>query len=166
MKEISAKEITANPFKLLNETWGVLSAGNEEEATGMTVSWGGVGMFWEKPAVTVYIRPQRYTKKFIDANDRFSLSFLPEDMKKIAASFGSLSGNDGVNKYEAAGAQKAFEDGIPYVDGADMVFICKKLISDEFRPERIYNPADDAENYADKDYHTYYIAEIEKILVK
>ena len=47
-----------------------------------------------------------------------------------------------------------------------MVIICKKLISGEFDPARIYDPADDAANYPDKDYHTYYIAEIEKVLVK
>ncbi|MDD5987341.1 MAG: flavin reductase [Eubacteriales bacterium] len=166
MKEINAKEITVNPFKLLNETWGVLAAGDENKATGMTVSWGAVGMFWEKPAVTVYIRPQRFTKTFIDDSERFSLSFLPDSMRKVSTSFGSLSGNDGVNKFDAAGAEKAFEDGVPYVDGADMVFICKKLISGEFDPARIYDPADDAANYPDKDYHTYYIAEIEKVLVK
>jgi len=166
MKEINAKEITVNPFKLLNETWGVLAAGDENKATGMTVSWGAVGMFWEKPAVTVYIRPQRFTKTFIDDSERFSLSFLPDSMRKVSTSFGSLSGNDGVNKFDAAGAEKAFEDGVPYVHGADMVFICKKLISGEFDPARIYDPADDAANYPDKDYHTYYIAEIEKVLVK
>ena len=166
MKEINAKEITVNPFKLLNETWGVLAAGDENKATGMTVSWGAVGMFWEKPAVTVYIRPQRFTKTFIDDSERFSLSFLPDSMRKVSTSFGSLSGNDGVNKFDAAGAEKAFEDGVPSVDGADMVFICKKLISGEFDPARIYDPADDAANYPDKDYHTYYIAEIEKVLVK
>ncbi|MFQ9071844.1 MAG: hypothetical protein ACLR43_03175 [Faecalibacillus faecis] len=32
----------------------------------MTASWGQLGHLWGKN-VTVYIRPQRYTKEFVDA---------------------------------------------------------------------------------------------------
>lgn len=42
----------------------------------MTASWGGIGVIWNKNVVTVYIRPQRYTREFVDASDHFTLTFL------------------------------------------------------------------------------------------
>ena len=33
-----------------------------------------------KNAVTTYIRPQRYTKEFVDANDTFTISFFHENL--------------------------------------------------------------------------------------
>ena len=48
----------------------------------MTASWGGLGIMWGKNIATVYIRPQRYTKEFVDANDLFTVSFLPESQRK------------------------------------------------------------------------------------
>ncbi|MDY5975170.1 MAG: flavin reductase family protein [Anaerovoracaceae bacterium] len=166
MKEIKAKDIKQNMFSMLHDNWGIVCAGDENSSSGMTVSWGATGIMWEKPTVTVYIRPQRHTKVLIDANDRFSLSFLPEDMRHISQYFGKVSASDGTDKFKGAGAKRAFEDGVPYVDGADMVFICRKLISGEFDPGRIYDMTNDSTYYADRDYHTYYIAEIEKVMVK
>ena len=50
----------------------------------MTASWGGVGIMWGKNVATAYIRPQRYTKEFVDNSEYFTLSFLPEAEKKEA----------------------------------------------------------------------------------
>lgn len=166
MREIKAKEIKQNMFSMLHDNWGIVCAGEGESASGMTVSWGGTGIMWERPVVTIYIRPQRFTKTLIDANDRFSLSFLPEDMRNISQFFGRNSAADGIDKFAESGASAVFEEEVPYVDGADMVFICRKLISGEFDPDRIYDSCNDSTYYPDKDYHTYYIAEIEKVLVK
>lgn len=166
MKQIKAEEITRNAFDLIHGNWGILAAGNEEDATGMTISWGAVGYWLEKPAVTAYVRPQRNTKKYIDANEKFSISFLPEEMRKISTYFGSVSAADGTDKFAGAGAEKAYEDGVPYVEGADMVFICKKVMENVVDPESFADKAVDAEFFADKDYHTIYVAEIEKVLVK
>ncbi|MFQ7174358.1 MAG: hypothetical protein ACLRQF_21345 [Thomasclavelia ramosa] len=41
----------------------------------MTASWGSVE-HRNKNVVTVYIRPQRYTKEFVDSADYFTLTFL------------------------------------------------------------------------------------------
>ena len=40
---------------------------------------GRRGIMWGKPVATAYIRPQRYTKEFVDQNEYFTLSFLPEE---------------------------------------------------------------------------------------
>ena len=49
---------------------------------------------WGKPVATAYIRPQRHTKTFLDREDYFTLSFLPEQYRKELSYCGSVSGRD------------------------------------------------------------------------
>ena len=49
---------------------------------------------------------------------------------------------------------------------ADMVFVCRKLYEDEIKPENFIAKENDGKWYPEKDYHTVYIAEITKVLVK
>lgn len=56
--------------------WCLASAGNKENGyNGMTIAWGQVGAVWDRktskrkiiiPTVSVYLRPQRHTKKCFD----------------------------------------------------------------------------------------------------
>ena len=48
-KEISAKELKENPFKLIGDDWGLVTVDTKEKVNMMTVSWGGVGIMWNKP---------------------------------------------------------------------------------------------------------------------
>lgn len=78
-KEIKPEELNFNPFTRIGSDWMLLTAGTKDKFNTMTASWGGAGVFWGKPAVTCYIRPQRYTKEFIDKEELFSVSFLKTD---------------------------------------------------------------------------------------
>ena len=49
---------------------------------------------------------------------------------------------------------------------AEMIFVCRKLYADEIKPEKFIATENDARWYPEKDYHTMYIAEITKVLVK
>ena len=84
MKEISVEELKLNPSTLIGKEWALLTAGNKDGYNTMTVSWGQMGELWNKPTTVVYIRPQRYTKEFVDNSEYFTLSFLPEAEKKEA----------------------------------------------------------------------------------
>ena len=81
-KEIKAEDLQFNPFTRIGSDWMLITAGDEKKFNTMTASWGGAGVFWGKNVVTCYIRPQRYTKEFVDANDTFTISFFPEGYKK------------------------------------------------------------------------------------
>lgn len=166
MKVISASEVKENPFDLLNKTWGLVTAGNEDKCNTMTVSWGGVGVFWNKPVATIYIRPQRYTKTFIDQEETFSISFLGDEYRETLTYCGRTSGADVEDKWAGANLTPTFDEGTPYVKEAKMVFVCKKLCEGDIEPEGILDPANDEANYPNKDYHRYYIAEITKVLVE
>ena len=94
MKEIKPEELQKNPFQMIGKEWLLVTAEKEGKANTMTASWGGVGIMWGKPVAYVFIRPQRYTKEFIDAGDHFSLSVLGEDYRKTLNYFGTVSGRD------------------------------------------------------------------------
>jgi flavin reductase (DIM6/NTAB) family NADH-FMN oxidoreductase RutF len=75
-KEIKTTDLQFNPFSKIGNEWMLITAGDREKFNTMTASWGGVGVLWSENVVTTYIRPGRYTKEFIDANDTFTISFL------------------------------------------------------------------------------------------
>ena len=81
-KELPLGEVSLNPFTKLDKEWGLVAAGDAGASNAMTVSWGGMGTIWNKPVVTIYIRPQRYTKQFVDGSDRFTLSFFDSQYKQ------------------------------------------------------------------------------------
>lgn len=81
LQEIKLEGLEENPFKLF-ESRAVAAAGDEQSYNGMTVGWGTMGILWNKNVVTVYIRPQRYTRELMDKNDKFSLCFSRMTAKK------------------------------------------------------------------------------------
>ena len=81
-KEVAIESLEFNPFTKISKEWMLVTAGDENKSNTMTASWGGLGIMWGKNVATAYIRPQRYTKEFIDANESFTISFLPEDKRK------------------------------------------------------------------------------------
>ena len=91
-KEVKAEDLQWNPFTKIGKEWLLITAGTEEKINTMTASWGGVGVIWGKNAVTTYIRPQRYTKEFVDHNDTFTISFYSEAYRKALSLCGSVSG--------------------------------------------------------------------------
>ena len=165
MKKINIAEKSLNPFDLIGQKWMLISAGTEDKWNTMTASWGGLGVLWGKNVATCYIRPQRYTKKFVDANDTFTLSFYGPEHKQALSICGSKSGRD-CDKVKEAGLTPYFVDGTAAFEEADMVFVCKKLYEDEIRPENFIAKENDEKWYPEKDYHTVYIAEITKVLVR
>ena len=94
MKEINVRDIKENPVSLINDGWGLLTAGDENGWDTMTVSWGAIGELWNKDVAIAFVRPQRYTKEFIDVSERFSLSFFDEDFRQMLNYFGTVSGRD------------------------------------------------------------------------
>ena len=94
MKEISVEELKLNPSTLIGKEWALLTAGNKDGYNTMTVSWGQMGELWKKPTTVVYIRPQRYTKEFVDKSDYYTLSFLPDGHRDAQSYLGSHSGRD------------------------------------------------------------------------
>lgn len=163
-KEVDIQRIKTNPFTLIGDEWMLITAGNREQCNTMTASWGGVGVIWNKNAVTIYIRPSRYTKEFIDKEDMFTVSFFDNQYKKALGICGSKSGRD-CDKIKEAGLTVGYDGEVPYMNEAKLVLVCKKLYHDVIKPDNFEEEWID-DNYPGKDYHTMYIGEIVKVLDK
>lgn len=163
-KEVETLELC--PFQKISKQWMLITAGDEEKSNTMTASWGGLGIMWGKNVATIYVRPQRYTKEFLDQTEKFTLSFLAEDYRKALNVCGSVSGRNVEDKWADAGLHPFASEGTIGVEEAEMILVCRKLYHQEMKPECFDETENDEKWYPQKDYHTMYIAEIEKVLVK
>jgi flavin reductase (DIM6/NTAB) family NADH-FMN oxidoreductase RutF len=99
---IKPDQITDNVFKLIGSDWMLITAGTLHEFNTMTASWGGMGVLWNKNVCWCVIRPHRYTYRFTEDADRFTLSFFEEEHRGILKFCGTRSGRD-VDKLAATG---------------------------------------------------------------
>ena len=164
-REVNIEELQFNPFTKIGKEWLLITAGDEKKHNTMTASWGGVGVMWGKNVVSVYIRPQRYTKEFVDGNELFTLSFYDEEFKKALSICGSRSGRN-CDKEAEAGLTPYYVDGTTAFEEANMIFICKKQYHQEMKPENFDVKENDEKWYPDRDYHMMYMAEVLKVLVR
>ncbi len=163
-KKVDPKALEFNAFSTIDDRWMLITAGTADHCNTMTASWGGVGILWGMPMATVYIRPQRYTKEFVDGQEYFTLSFFSEDYRKQLALCGSKSGRD-IDKVKECGfTVAAGEGGAPYFEEADMVFVCRKRMVMPMDETAI--PAEVKEKNYKGDYHYMYWGEIVEALVK
>ena len=163
-KEIKPEQFEQNPFKLIGKDWMLITAEKEGKVNTMTAAWGGFGVMWGKNVAFIVIRPQRYTKEFIDQSTGFSLSFFDDSFKKQLNYLGTVSGRDEA-KIEKSNLTVSHFDGIPYFEEASTAIFCKKLYAQELKPECFINQELDQKSYPNADYHTLYVGEITTILV-
>ena len=81
--KINPEQIGKTPFELIGKDWMLITAQNGEKTNTMTASWGGFGVMWNKNVAYIVLRPQRYTKEFIDNSETFSLTFFDEKYKTL-----------------------------------------------------------------------------------
>ena len=163
-KKIDPKTLALNPFAAIGDQWMLITAGAPEHCNTMTASWGGLGILWGVPMATVYIRPQRYTKQFVDENEYFTLSFFPEDYRPQLNLCGTKSGRD-MNKAKECGFTVAAGEGnAPYFEQADLVLVCRKRMA--MPMDEAAMPEDVKDKWYKGDYHTMYWGEIVEALKK
>ena len=161
--EVNPLELSCNPFQMIGKDWALVTAGDETGCNTMTVSWGNMGIMWNKNIVTVFIRPQRYTHDFLEKTDHFTLSFY-DGMRDALTLCGRTSGRDG-DKIAAAGLHLAGEEEYPWFAESKLVFCCNILYRSAFDPAKMADGIDE-KNYPAQDYHDVYVAEIVKTLEK
>ncbi len=164
-KSISIEELNGNLVKMIHLGCPILTVQDKDKVNGMTVNWVQVGYLWNRPVVSVYVRPQRHTFNLINSEDNFSLAFLGSDQKENIAYLGKASGKD-EDKLAHCGFTTSYINDTPYIDEAKTVFICKKLNvsdlnSDQFLDESIPNNI-----YKTNDFHRVFVAEIKEVLVE
>ena len=146
MRKIDPKELTQNVFSAIGDQWMLITAGTEDRCNTMTASWGGLGVIWGAPAATCYIRPQRYTKEFVDRSDDFTLSFFGEERRDALKVCGSTSGRD-TDKVLDAGLSPMQVDGSMAFEETQLVIVCHKLYAQQLDKACFTAPEVYGENY-------------------
>lgn len=120
------QEFAKNGFNWFTENL-ILCSGDTAASNAMTIGWGGIGNYLghERPAVTVYVAPARYTWQFMERYPRFTI--MQFDDPEVARYMGSHSGRDG-DKAAALGLHVAYtEHGTPYYEEATTVIECETM---------------------------------------
>lgn len=168
MRKISIEEFNLNPYKRIAKDWMLITAGHKDCFNTMTASWGHLGSIWGsgggKPTAVIYIRPQRFTKKFVEENEYFSLCFFDDKYHEDLSYLGTRSGKD-EDKVAMTKLNPEFNEKTTYFKEANLVLICRKLYKQDLKEENFIDKSIVEKNYPLKDFHTMYIGEIEEIYV-
>lgn len=161
--KIEPLDFLTKPAYLIGKQWMLITAENASgETNTMTAAWGGLGWLWEKPVAYVFIRPERFTKEFVDEAQTFSLSFLDESHRRTLGYLGKVSGRD-EDKIKKSGLVLAHEENTPYFAESEVVMFCRKLYRQRLTPESFIDKTIEPAHYAAQGYHDLYIVEVEKI---
>lgn len=130
-KKVDPKAIRENPIKLIHG-WMLVTSGTKDSYNTMAASFGTVGIMWDRPATTMFIREIRYTNEFLQKNDYYTLSFFDEEYRPALSLLGTKSGRDtdkikesGLTPVETPLGNMAFGE-------ARIVIECKKMYAGHF----------------------------------
>ena len=166
LKAIDMKELKFNPMTLIGKEWMLVSAGNEKSFNTMTAQWGHLGAIWngDMPTSVIYLRPQRYTRSFVDKENYYTLSFFDEAYKKDLMYLGTHSGRD-EDKLAKTSLTPVFSDESVYFKEANTVFVCTKVYRGKLHEGSFVDQDILKKNYPEHDFHYVYIGEIVKAYV-
>lgn len=164
-KEIDIKSDTPDSFGLKDKWMLITAAKPDGTVNTMTASWGGFGVMWNKEVAFIVIRPQRYTREFVESTDNLSLTFFDKSYLKDLAYLGKVSGRD-EDKIAKTGLTVLTDNGIPYFEEAHTAIFAKKLFVQRIEENAFLEKEIIERWYPEKDYHYLYIVEISKILEK
>lgn len=167
-QSVKFNEFVTDPLTLFSENYAVLSTGNKERGyNAMTVAWGTLGSLWEKdthsrrlPVLSVYVRPERYTRVLLEKNNSFTVAFLND--RKVLGYLGTHSGRN-EDKYAKAGITPRFIFDTVFPEESYLVFVCRKLYQFPFQKEGFKDEEIRVFNYPKNDYHIVTIGEITEI---
>jgi flavin reductase (DIM6/NTAB) family NADH-FMN oxidoreductase RutF len=159
MRRIDPKQLSLRPFQLLDDDWALLVAG-KDKPNPMTVSWGGFGTLWNRPVVTVYVRPTRFTFGLLNAHPEFTLSFMPDDRREALNQCGSVSGRT-IDKWAVAGLTPLASEtiAVPRVEQARLSLECRVLATLDFDPQRFLDRSI-LDEYPLRDFHRAFVGQV------
>lgn len=158
--DIDPYKLNENVFDLLDVKWMLITAGNPDSFNMMTASWGGLGVLWNKSVVTIYVRPQRYTYKFVEENAAFNISFFDKKYRSALNFCGSKSGRDYDKVKETGLTPVITPKGNISFQEAYLSIDCTKLYADDLNPDKFIDKSLIEKVYPSKDFHRFYIGEI------
>jgi flavin reductase (DIM6/NTAB) family NADH-FMN oxidoreductase RutF len=161
-KHIDPHQFIAQTFTLFDKKWFLLTSGvlKRNRFNCMTVSWGSMGIMWNKPFVMVVVRPTRYTYEFMNEFDSFTLCSFAGQFHSTLEMLGSKSGRD-EDKVAASGLTPIPSQVVeaPSYEEAELAIECKKMYWQDYEPRQFLDPGIILE-YPNKDFHRMFFGEI------
>ncbi|MCL2433747.1 MAG: flavin reductase [Clostridia bacterium] len=159
MKEISFTDAVERATLQLQK--GVLVTAGTQKPNTMTVGWGGLNFYWNKPFFVAPVRASRFTYGLLMEHGAFTVSVPFEGtMKEALALCGTKSGRD-IDKYAAAGLSLAPGKAVdtPIIQGCEVYFECVTRMKQPMEPDFV--PEDVREKfYGNDDWHVLFWGEI------
>lgn len=150
-------------FDLFYKDWALVTAGTAERCNTMTIGWGGLGTLWNKPVCTVYVKPCRYTHRFLEEHEYFTVSFFPEQYKPALALLGRKSGRDGDKITESGLTLLPLEEGTVTFAQAEKTLVCRKIYRQDLDPAAM-PPEIVQKYYTEEAPHTMFVGEVVRVL--
>jgi len=161
---LNIKELTLKPVTVWEKGWFLLTAGNLKgnDFNTMTVAWGSIGCMWSKPFVQVVVKPSRYTSKFMEKYDTFTLCRFSKNHKNTLSYLGSTSGRDVADKHLIAGLTPIAVHGVdaPGFDEADLILACKKMYWQDMDEKHFLDESIMSKYPGETNFHRIYFGEI------
>ncbi len=164
--KITPEQLNENIFKLIGEDWMLITAGDKTSANTMTASFGGFGILFSKKVAAIFVRPERFTYKFLEDNDTFSLSFFSDEYKDKLKYCGVKSGKD-VDKFKECNFTLSYtDDGTPFINEGRITVICKKIYRQDITKDCFTDLKPFERTYSEGGMHRVYIGEIIDMSIK
>lgn len=140
----------------------LLSTSANGKQNFMTISWGSLGVEWNKPIFTAYVRESRFTKELLDNSNEFTvcLPFESHTDKNALAVCGTKSGRD-IDKTSVCGLTeiKGEKTTSKALEEFPITLECKVLYK-SVQDFSMLSEEIQKRFYPENDPHTAYIAEI------
>ncbi len=159
---IPVEQFQTRIFHLFDRQWLLLTCGDFASAhfNSMTISWGSLGIMWNKPFVQVVVRPHRYTFEFMQQYDQFTVCAFPAKFNAALDLLGSQSGRDSYKIAESGLTPcPSAKIASPGFEEAELVLECRKIYWQDMDPDHFLD-AGIRRHYPQQDYHRIYYGEI------
>lgn len=143
----------------------LLTAGNINSYNTMTIGWGMIGTIWRKKTFIVYVKPTRYTYKFMENNEYFTVSFYKNDYAKEMAYLGTKSGRFCDKVKDINFHANNVNDNAVTFEEAYCTILCKKYYWTDIDKNQVLE-TDKNRYYSDDNFHRVYYGEILDIYYK
>ncbi len=164
MISFKIREFSENIISLLDPNGAALIAGSGEHWNAMTLSWGSLGVVWDRPVFIAHVRKNRFTHSILSSSGSFTVNFLGPEHLELLGCLGHHSGR-GLDKpdYCQFRVHPSLTVPAPSAEGALYTLECRIIYRSDIIPENISDEEIPFTHYGDPIYHTAFYGEITEI---
>jgi len=126
----------------------------------MTIGWATLGTIWEKPILTVLVRPSRFTYSLLEEIGDFTVNVPTPELEDVVKYCGTVSGRE-EDKFarSALTATPSRHVCSPIIEECVLHYECRVIHKHDLNPETL--PADvRADFYPQGNFHRVYYGEV------